>query len=144
MAMNCDMKLHERNNIIKLQSLVHNQFSSPRYRNLFKYSWYASGYVYEKPEKFENPVDFSFGDSCETRCQIEGCKNVTLIRCGWCKNRVSNTFLKITTIAPNLNNNRHYYFVHIYRINTFKLISLTLVEVILISDQFKTFPARIN
>ena len=46
MAMNCDMKLHERNNIIKLQLLVHNQFTSPRYRNLFKYSWYASGYRY--------------------------------------------------------------------------------------------------
>ena len=85
MAMNCDMKLHKRNNIIKLQSLVHNQFSSPRYRNLFKYSWYASGYVHEKPEKFENPVDFSFGDPFETRYQIEGCKIVALIRCGWCK-----------------------------------------------------------
>lgn len=36
--MDYDMNLHSRNNIIKLQSLVHNQFSSPRYLNLFKYS----------------------------------------------------------------------------------------------------------
>jgi len=33
-----DINLHERNNIIKLQSLIHNQLSSPRYHNLFKYS----------------------------------------------------------------------------------------------------------
>ena len=31
-----DLNLHIRNNIIKLQSLVHNQLSSPRYHSLFK------------------------------------------------------------------------------------------------------------
>ncbi|CAD6208878.1 GSCOCG00010700001-RA-CDS, partial [Cotesia congregata] len=40
-----DLNLHLRNNIIKLQSLTHNQLSSPRYRDLFKYSWFKSGYV---------------------------------------------------------------------------------------------------
>ncbi|KYN42704.1 hypothetical protein ALC56_02863, partial [Trachymyrmex septentrionalis] len=30
--------------IIKLQSLIHNQLSSPRYHNLFKYSWFKSDY----------------------------------------------------------------------------------------------------
>lgn len=85
MRMNCNMKLHDRNNIIKLQSLVHNQFSSPRYKNLFKYSWYDSGYIEEKPEKFENPVDFGFGDSCKTHCEIEGCRNIAIVRCSWCK-----------------------------------------------------------
>jgi len=83
--MNYDLNLHLRNNIIKLQSLVHNQLSSPRYENLFKYSWYASGYIAEKPDKFANPVEFSFGDSCNTQCEIEGCKNVAVIRCSWCK-----------------------------------------------------------
>ena len=34
-----DINLHLRNNIIKLQSLIHNQLSSPRYTNLFQYSW---------------------------------------------------------------------------------------------------------
>ena len=55
-----DLNLHIRNNIIKLQSLVHNQLSVPRYHSLFKYSWFKSGYVAEKPGEFENPVDFSF------------------------------------------------------------------------------------
>lgn len=79
------MNLHLRNNIIKMQSLVHNQLSSPRYTNLWKYSWYKSGYINEKPEYFDNPVDFSFGDTSKTHCEIEGCTNIAIIRCGWCK-----------------------------------------------------------
>lgn len=83
--MQYDINLHLRNNIIKLQSLVHNQLSSPRYINLFKYAWYKSGYIDEKPGEFENPVEFSFGDSCKTHCEVEGCMNVAVIRCSWCK-----------------------------------------------------------
>lgn len=80
-----DMNLHLRNNIIKLQSLVHNQLSSPRYRNLFQYSWFKSGYIAEKPGEFENPVDFSFGKLSNTLCEIEGCQNIAVITCSWCK-----------------------------------------------------------
>ena len=40
-----DINLHLRNNIIKLQSLIHNQLSSSRYTNLFQYSWYKIGFV---------------------------------------------------------------------------------------------------
>ena len=39
----------------------------------------------DKPEPFENPVDFSFGESCATHCEIQGCTNVAVIRCSWCK-----------------------------------------------------------
>ena len=83
--MDYDLNLHLRNNIIKMQSLVHNQLSSPRYKNMFKYSWYKSGYINEKPDEFENPVEFSFGDSCNVRCELEGCNNIAITRCGWCK-----------------------------------------------------------
>ena len=61
--------------------LVHNQLSSPRYVNLFKHSWYKSEYIDDKPEPFENLVNFSFGESCATHCEIQGCKNVAVIRC---------------------------------------------------------------
>lgn len=81
--MDYDMNLHLRNNIIKLQSLVHNQFSSPRYINFFKYSWFKSGYIDKRPDTFENPVDFSYGDSCKTHCDL--CRNIAIIRCSWCK-----------------------------------------------------------
>ena len=39
-----DLNLHIRNNIMKLQSLVHNQLII-----FTKYSWFKSGYVGEKP-----------------------------------------------------------------------------------------------
>lgn len=48
---NYDINLNLRNNILKIQSLIHNQFSSPRFVNLFKYAWWKSGYTSEKPEK---------------------------------------------------------------------------------------------
>ncbi|XP_025160400.1 uncharacterized protein LOC112589848 [Harpegnathos saltator] len=79
-----DINLHERNNIIKLQSLIHNQLSSPRYHNLFKYSWFKSGYTDERLEEFKNPVQFSF-DETSTTCDIEDCNNIAVIRCSWCK-----------------------------------------------------------
>ena len=56
-----DLNLHIRNNIIKLQSLVHNQLSSPSYHSLFKYSWFKSGYIAEKPGEF---VQFYFIIAC--------------------------------------------------------------------------------
>lgn len=80
-----DINLHLRNNLIKLQSLTHNQLSSPRYIDLFRYSWFKSGYTETRPEKFANPVEFSFGDSCKAHCDIEGCNNVAIIRCSWCQ-----------------------------------------------------------
>lgn len=80
-----DINLHLRNNIIKLQSLVHNQLSSPRYTNLFEYSWFKSGYVPDRPQKFENPVDFAFVKSSTAICEIENCTEVAVVRCSWCK-----------------------------------------------------------
>ena len=68
--MDHDVNLHLRNNIIKLQSLTHNQLSSPRDVNHLKYSWHISGYITARPEKFENPVEFGFGESCTPHCEI--------------------------------------------------------------------------
>jgi hypothetical protein len=55
-----DVDLYKRNNMIKLQSLVHNQLSSPRFENVFKYSWYECGYNDTHPGTFDNPVEFCF------------------------------------------------------------------------------------
>lgn len=82
---NYNIDLHARNNIIKLQSLVHNQLSSPKYTNLFAYSWYKSGYVDTKPEHFEHPVTFAFAtfqDQYSVRCSV--CGERARIRCSWC------------------------------------------------------------
>jgi len=79
---NYEINLHLRNNIIKLQSLIHNQFSSYRFSNLLKYAWYKSGYLSEKPPAFETPVDFCFKD-CAPICDL--CSNTAIIKCAWCK-----------------------------------------------------------
>ncbi|EFN87350.1 hypothetical protein EAI_02123, partial [Harpegnathos saltator] len=55
MLYNYDVNLHLRNNI---QSLIHNQFSSPRFKNVFRYAWWKCGYIADKPHKSEVPVDF--------------------------------------------------------------------------------------
>ena len=78
--MNSGVNLHLRNNINKLQSLVHNQLSSPRYINIFRHGWFKSNYIGKKPENFDNPVEFGFGGS-RSHCEIPGCKNVAIIRC---------------------------------------------------------------
>ncbi|EZA54562.1 hypothetical protein X777_05698, partial [Ooceraea biroi] len=81
---NRDVNLHSRNEIIKLQSLTHNQFSSPRFKNLFQYAWYKSGYVETHPAEFQNPVDFCYfkNEKNIPKCSI--CGMAAFIRCAWC------------------------------------------------------------
>lgn len=76
-----DVNLHARNNVLKLQSLIHNQFSSARFVNMFKYAWYKSGYIQEKPPKCKTPVRYCF-ENCDTSCKY--CEDNALIRCAWC------------------------------------------------------------
>lgn len=78
-----EVQLDSRNAILKLQSLTHNQFSSPRFRNLFKYAWYRSGYVENRPAKFETPVDFCLKKHSKLTCDI--CDGIGIITCAWCK-----------------------------------------------------------
>ncbi|EFN73720.1 hypothetical protein EAG_09462, partial [Camponotus floridanus] len=75
---NHDINLHHSNNIIKLQSLIHNQFSSSRFKNLIKYSWYKSGYATEKPPEFDNSVDYCF-KKCAAICNL--CNASAVLRC---------------------------------------------------------------
>jgi len=83
--MQYEINLHERNNIIKIQSLVHNQLSSPRYQNTFKYSWFKSGYI-NRPPIFDNPVEFCFDIKEEPLCNYED--NIAIMICSWCKKKL--------------------------------------------------------
>jgi len=62
LLLNYDINLNLRNNIIKLHFLTHIQLSSPRFHKLFKYAWFKSGYIKERPSQFENPIDFCFSE----------------------------------------------------------------------------------
>lgn len=79
---NLDINLHLRNNILKLQSLTHNQLSSPRWTNLFRNSWYQCGYTNEKLESVGSPVHFCFDNATEIYCH---CRGTGLFMCCWCK-----------------------------------------------------------
>ena len=81
-----DVELFQRNNILKLQSLVHHQFSSPRFENFIKYSWFASGYIDDHPGQFDNPVEFCFNilDKSCSRLDLD-CSDGSFIVCSWCK-----------------------------------------------------------
>ena len=78
-----DVQLRQRNNTIKLISLVHNQFCSERFRGMICYSWYACGYCDEKPATFQTPVEFCFDQSSASSCDL--CTTSQFITCGWCK-----------------------------------------------------------
>lgn len=79
------LNLHDRNNILKVQSLVHNQFSSPRFRNFIRYSWFKCGYIDQRPPKFLTPVEFCFDYSdevCFSDCSQ--CSDGVFLICSWC------------------------------------------------------------
>ena len=49
-----DINISERNNIIRLMSLTHNQLSAEVFRPMIQYAWYASGYIDNHLGSFKN------------------------------------------------------------------------------------------
>ena len=82
------VKLFQRNNLIKLQSLVHHQFSAPIFREYRKYSWYKTGYLITRPEEFETPIQYcidgQLSDECQMSTMDDECDGVPFIRCAHC------------------------------------------------------------
>lgn len=78
-----EIKLNQRNTILKLQALVHGQFSSPRFSNFIKYAWFKSNYITEKPPH-ESPMTFCFKERYACCIKIE-CDQIAFVCCGWCK-----------------------------------------------------------
>ncbi|CAF1517005.1 unnamed protein product [Didymodactylos carnosus] len=52
-----DINMGERNNIIRLTSLNHNQLSSESFRRMIQYTWYASGYTDAHPGPFKTVAE---------------------------------------------------------------------------------------
>ena len=76
--------LYQRNNILKIQALTHNQFQSPRYIKMWQYSWHASGFKEIHPGQFHNPVEFGFSIEY-VECGFPSCNKETFAKCSWCK-----------------------------------------------------------
>lgn len=90
------LKLHSRDVIFKLQTIIHKQFRSPRFTNFLKHSWVKAGLI-DAPihdnavdddvdHWFDDPNSFCF-DPLEILlkpclvCNVKPC----FIRCAWCK-----------------------------------------------------------
>jgi Tc5 transposase C-terminal domain len=81
--------LYQRDNILKLQSLVHNQFSAERFVDFTKHSWRMAGYVEEKGERnierFTTPTEFCFPGNLPDECGRGGCPEGSFIKCAHCE-----------------------------------------------------------
>jgi len=55
-----DLNLKQRNNTIKLHSLIHNQLSSPRFQPMIRYAWFKAGYLTQTPGRFDNVSQVCF------------------------------------------------------------------------------------
>jgi len=75
------IQMHQRNNILKLHSLIHHQLFHPRFNSLIKYAWYVSGYLdnFEGVKPDVNKTLFTFNSSNCIRCDSN-----SFINCAWC------------------------------------------------------------
>ncbi|CAF1080655.1 unnamed protein product [Adineta ricciae] len=75
-----DINMSDRNNIIRLTSLNHNQLLSERFRRMIQYAWYASGYTDTHPGPFETVADVCFSLDVAT-CVVPTCDAGPFICC---------------------------------------------------------------
>jgi hypothetical protein len=78
-----DINMSERNNIIRLMSLTHNQLSAKVFHPMIRYAWYASGYIDNRPESFKTVGDVCFSFDA-TICAATSCDAAPFICCSWC------------------------------------------------------------
>lgn len=79
-----DVDLRSRDAVIKLQSLVHNQMSSPLFKPMISYAWSTCGYIPEQYSKFSSVIEvcFSFGADL---CSNINCEEGAFICCSHCR-----------------------------------------------------------
>lgn len=80
-----DIKLYERNNQLKLLSLIQNQLSSTRYESMIQYAWIKSGISNLPKRIFENVIQVNFTFS-EIECYY--CDKRVFIKCSICENHI--------------------------------------------------------
>uniref|UniRef100_A0A914PLT1 HTH CENPB-type domain-containing protein n=1 Tax=Panagrolaimus davidi TaxID=227884 RepID=A0A914PLT1_9BILA len=77
-----DFDLSNRQGMATLIDITIGQFSAPVFNAMIQYSWYASGYLEEKPEEFNTPVAVCF-DSIKIDSKCE-CDKRAFIKCAHC------------------------------------------------------------
>ncbi|GAU97882.1 hypothetical protein RvY_09107-2 [Ramazzottius varieornatus] len=80
------VQVHRRDVILRLHSLLYQQFQSPRFENSIAEAWHKSGYTDER-FMYVNLAKFMF-DKLKGSCLHENCRDIVLLVCGWCKARL--------------------------------------------------------
>jgi hypothetical protein len=75
-----EMKMFQRDHILKFQSLMYHQAQSPRFKDCYNYAWAKSGYC-KRPRRFIGFREFTTTDL--SHC-IK-CNNYSVFRCAYCK-----------------------------------------------------------
>ncbi|GAU88846.1 hypothetical protein RvY_01517 [Ramazzottius varieornatus] len=78
------LQVHHRDVILKMHSVVYQQFQSPRFGDLVNQAWHLCGYTDESFD-YVNPTEFSFPKKLTGHCDHENCDDRLLLKCGWCK-----------------------------------------------------------
>jgi len=78
-----DIHLAQRNNIIRLQSLIHNQVSAPIFIPMIRYAWFKGGYTNIDPRPFQTVTEVCFKFK-QDYCDIASCEQYAFIRCSYC------------------------------------------------------------
>ncbi|CAF1391547.1 unnamed protein product [Rotaria sordida] len=78
-----DTDVTERNNILKLQSLTHNQLSAPVFTAMIKYAWFKAGYLDVHPGPFKTVIEVCYGFD-DLQCHVRNCSSCSFIRCSYC------------------------------------------------------------
>ena len=79
-----DINLAQRNNIIKMNSLIHNQLSSNLFNPMIRHAWFQSGYLKNNPGVFRNVKEICFTLE-NNSCSVKKCGEATFICCSWCQ-----------------------------------------------------------
>jgi len=75
-----------RNNIIKLQSLLHNQLSAPIFKPMIRYCWFSSGLSDEKPLFLSvKEACFLFEQNESATCFTGNCDQLRFVKCAHCR-----------------------------------------------------------
>ena len=79
-----DINMYERNNIIKLVSLVHSQLCSPIFHKMIQYAWYACSYTKDNPSPFKNINDVCFPhEEAHIECETHYCHETICVTCSY-------------------------------------------------------------
>lgn len=75
--------LSSRTNIARTLSLIHDQFTAPRYKNMIRYAFYGCGYYVDHPGEFDTPANYCFLKKPRDPCM--NCGSLALLRCSHCE-----------------------------------------------------------